>query len=40
MNTRGTKMRDVVTVTWHFTGQFRDYERLERRFLSMTRGPE
>lgn len=38
MTTRGTKMRDVDTVTWHFTGQFRDDERLERRFLSMTRG--
>ena len=38
MTTRGTRMRDVDTVTWHFTGQFESDERLERRFLSMTRG--
>ena len=44
MTTRGTKMRDVDTVTWHFTGRFDEEERLERRFLSMVhgkaRGPE
>jgi GTP cyclohydrolase I len=39
MTTRGTKMRDVDTVTWHFTGRFESDERLERRFLAMTRGP-
>lgn len=38
MTTRGTKMRDVDTVTWHFTGRFEEEERLERRFLSMTHG--
>lgn len=39
MTTRGIRKSDVDTITWHFTGVFRDDPRLEQRFLDMAKGP-
>lgn len=38
MTTRGIHKSDVDTITWHFTGVFKDNPRLEQRFLDMAKG--